>query len=544
MLVRNIVTWNTLISGLADCGRSFKWNLELGFRCIRRMLLEMVRPDHITFTSLLRIGVELNDMEIGRGLHCFIVKLGFFENCLVNAALVDWYAKFGLVEDARRVFDYVLERDLVLWNVMMSCYVLNYIGEETFGVFSLMRMEGFKGDDFTFTNLLSCCASFGSCELGSQIHGIVVRLGIDLDVVVTSSLVDMYAKNENIADARKAFDGMVSRNVISWTTIVVGYGRYGDGKEATKLLRGMLDEDFCPDELTLASVLSSCGNLSLAGETVQVHAYTIKKGFSAFLSVANALVNSYAKCGSIGCSFEAFSSIVNPDLFSWTSMIGAYAFHGLSRESIGLFEKMLSDGVRADKIAFLGVLSACSHGGLVSEGLHYFTLMITDNQIVPDTEHYTCLVDLLGRVGLLNEAFNVLISIPVEPGSDSLGAFLGACKVHGNVGLATWAAERLFELEPNKHLNYSLMSNTYASLGCWLDVARVRKMMREMCDHRFPGCSWMDIAGKVHTFVSSDKSHPQTTEVYAVLGILYRRMKVEDSKSSVDFMFDYIGVSS
>lgn len=490
MPVRNVVTWNTLICGVADCSGRLKSILHLGFHYFRRMALQRVSPDYITFTSLLHTSVELDDIEIGGQLHCVVVKSGWCVDRFVNSALVDLYAKFGLVEDAVRAFDCVLKRDVVLWNVMVSCYVLNGLGEQAFGVFKLMRLEGIKGDNFTFTSLLNACAVLGSCELGRQIHSLVIKQCFDLDVVVASSLVDMYAKNENIFNARKAFDEMNSTNVISWNTMIVGYGRNNDGKEAIILLQQMLQENFGPDELTLACVISSCGNSSLLCETVQVHAYAIKNGSSTFLSVGNALINSYSKCGTIACAFQSFSSILEPDLVSWTSMIGAYAFHGLSKHGIELFETMLSSGgLRPDRVAFLGVISACSHGGLVSEGLYYFNLMTDNYHIVPNSEHYACLVDLLGRGGLLKEALDVLVSMPMGPGSDALGAFIGACKVHGNVEMAKWATNKLSELEPHKSVNYTLISNIYASRGSWFDVARVRKVMRDNGSYKVPGSS-------------------------------------------------------
>lgn len=518
MRVRNIVTWNTLISGIINCGG----NVTPYFR---RMLLDNVRLDHITFNSLLRACVQADDIEVGRRLHSFILKVGFGLNCFVSSALVDLYGKCGFVEDARRVFDEVLCRDLVLWNVMVSCYALNCLGDGAIAVFNLMRLEGMKGDYFTFSSLVNSCGTLGSSKLGRQIHGLVIKQSFDLDVLVATSLVDMYAKNGNIDDACRVFDGMTAKNVVSWNTMVVGFGQNGDGREAVKLLRDMLQGSFCPDEVTLASILSSCGSLSISCETRQVHAYAIKNGVQAFLSIENALINAYSKCGSIAGALQCFGSVKEPDLVTWTSIIGAYAFHGLSKESIEVFEKMLSHAVRPDSIAFLEVLSACSHGGLVSEGLRYFNLMISDYHILPDSEHYTCLTDLLGRVGLLVEAYDLLASMPIEPRSDTLGAFIGACKVHGSIGLAKWAAEKLLELEPSKPVNYALVSNVYASERCWFDVARLRKMMRDNCDHKVPGCSWIEIAGEIHTFVSSDRSHPQAVHMYAMLCTVFGLME-------------------
>ncbi|XP_058223344.1 pentatricopeptide repeat-containing protein At2g46050, mitochondrial isoform X2 [Rhododendron vialii] len=494
MLVRNIVTWNTLLCGLATCGAGFRSIFDLGFPYFKRMLSQMMSPDCITFTSLLRVSIELDDVEIGRQLHCIIVKLGLCVNCFVSSALVDFYSKFGLVGDARCTFDCCLGKDLVLWNVMVSCYVSNCLEKDALLVFSLMRLEGVNGDGFTFSNLLNASAVLGCSVFGRQLHSLVISLSFDLDVVVASTLVDMYAKNENIEDARKTFDEMVFRNIILWNTMIVGYGQHGDRKEAVELLVEMFREDLHPDELTLASVLSSCGNLSSFSEIVQLHAYAIKVGLQTVLSIANSLINAYSKCGTIAVAFKCFSSISEPDIVSWASMIRAYAFNGLPRKGIELFDEMLLNGKTPDRVAFLGVLSACSHGGLVDEGLHYFNLMTNVYNIEPHSEHYTCLIDVLGRLGLVDHALEVLTSMPFEPGSDQLGAFIGACKVHGNSELANWAAEKLFVLEPGKHANYTLLCNTYASKGCWVDVARVRKMMRNRCNDKVPGCSWIEIA--------------------------------------------------
>ncbi|XP_024992495.1 pentatricopeptide repeat-containing protein At2g46050, mitochondrial [Cynara cardunculus var. scolymus] len=478
MPVRNVVTWNTLIR---DC--------HLGFCYFRRMLLEGVKIDRITFLNLLCLSLEIGKIEMGKQFHCCIVKLGFYKDCYLNSSLVNFYAKLGFVQESRWVFDDVLEKDLVLWNVMVSCYALNGLIEDGFRVFRMMQLEGVKGDDFTYTSLVNSCASLAYRKLGKQIHGVVLRFGFDQDLVVASALTDMYVKNEIITHARKVFDEMPHRNLISWNAMIVGYGRFSDGKEATKLLMEMLREGFRPDELTLASVVSSCGN----GETLQVHSYALKVGNLLFLSVSNALINGYSKSGNLVSAFELFSSIDRPDIVSYTCMIQAYAFHGLSRNAIELFKIFVSNGApKPDKIMFLEVLSACSHGGLVTEGLHFFELMTIDYRIEPEVEHYTCLVDLLGRAGLLAEAHRVMVSMPTIPGPDTLGAFIGACKVHGNLELAKWAAEKLFLLEPDKNVNYALMANAFAYSGKWFELAEIRKTMRDNCGLKIPGFSWLD----------------------------------------------------
>ncbi|KAD0670014.1 hypothetical protein E3N88_43889 [Mikania micrantha] len=329
MLLRNVVTWNTLIS-----------DSRTGLCYFRRMMMEKVNPDCVTCFNLVTMSIQVGQIKLCKQFHCCIVKWGFCKDCYVNSCLVDMYAKLGFVVEARSVFDDVLEKDLVLWNVMVSCYALNRLRDDSFKVFWMMQLEGVKGDEFTYTSLVNCCVCLADHDLGKQVHGHVLRFGFDRDVVVASALVDMYAKNESIADARKVFDDMSPRNLISWNTMIVGYGQCSDGMEATKLLTEMLHDDIDPDELTLASVVSSCGDLSLKSQILQVHSYAFKTGILSYLSVSNSFVNAYSKSGNIVSALKSFYLIKEPDLVSYTTMVQAYAFHGLSRKAIDLFEKM------------------------------------------------------------------------------------------------------------------------------------------------------------------------------------------------------------
>lgn len=529
--VRNVVSWNIMIR--ASVGRNDEnesSGMRLCFSYFRRMLLEMMVPDHITFNGLICLCTQFNDIEMGVQLHCFTVKVGFDLDCFVGCALVGLYAKCGFVENARRVFCDVSCRDLVMWNVMVSCYVFNSLPQEAFRVFNSMRLDVVNGDEFTFSSLLSVISddALEYYDFGKQVHSLVLRQSFDSDVLVASALINMYAKSENIIDARRVFDEMSIRNVVAWNTMIVGFGNHGDGNEVMKLVKEMLREGFLPDELTISSIISSCGYASAITETLQVHAFAVKLSCQDFLSVANSLISAYSKCGSITSAFKCFELTSQPDLVTWTSLIYAYAFHGLAEKSTEMFEKMLSYGIKPDRIAFLGVLSACAHCGLVTKGLHYFKLMTNAYQIVPDSEHYTCLVDLLGRYGLINEAFEILRSMPIEVDSDTLGAFIGSCKLHSNMELAKLAAEKLFLIEPEKSVNYAVMSNIFASQKHWYDVERIRKTMEDKRDAKVPGCSWIEIGNQIHSFVSNDKSHPNALEMYVTLNMLLRPMKEQN----------------
>ncbi|XP_010506601.1 PREDICTED: pentatricopeptide repeat-containing protein At2g46050, mitochondrial-like [Camelina sativa] len=489
MPVRDIVTWNILIHGVLHRDGDTNHRARLGFCYLSRILLSEVSLDHVSVIGLIRLCTDSNDVGAGIQLHCLIVKLGLESSCFLSTTLVDFYGKCGHVVESRRVFEAVLCRDLVLWNALVSSYVLNGMIDEAFGLLKLMGSDedGFTGDDFTLSSLLSACR----IEQGKQIHATVFKLSFQFDIPVATALVNMYAKSNYMSDARKCFESMVVRNVVSWNAMIVGFGQNGEGREVMRLFSQMFRGNVQPDELTFASVLSSCSKFSAIQEIKQVHAIVTKRGSADFLSVANALISSYSKTGNLSEALLCFHSIREPDLVSWTSVIGALASHGLPEESLRMFENMLQK-LHPDKITFLEVLSACSHGGLVQEGLHWFKQMTNVYKIEPEAEHYTCLIDLLGRAGFIDEAFDVLKSMPIEPSTDALAAFTGACNIHEKIKSMKWGAKKLLEIEPSRPVNYSILSNAYASEGHWSQAAHLRKTERRNCNNpKTPGCSWL-----------------------------------------------------
>jgi pentatricopeptide repeat protein len=460
-----------------------------------------------------------------RTVHPLTLKSGRSFDLRVATALADAYAKSGLVSDACKVFDETPRKDLVLCNTMVSCYASHGRTWRAWALFAAMRRSGLAGDGFTFSAVL-CPPRHGRGDIDAELllrsgavaHGLVLRLGLLADVVVATALLDMYAKCFKVTDARKVFDDMVVRNVVSWNAIIVCCGRNWEGKEALELFRLMLRDGLCcPDELTVASVLSSCANMAAANEATQVHACAIKRGAQGFLQVANSLIMAYGKNGFVQEATQIFSMIDNPDIVTWSSMVSSVAYLGQAKDAVHLFERMLQQGIQPDGIAFLGVLSACSHAGLIEDGLQYFLLMTSAYRIHPSTEHIACLVDLLGRAGRIEDAYNVLVKLSCEGNADVIGAFLSACKMRGEVELAKWAADRLLCLEPNEPVNYLLMSNTYASAGAWNELSNIRSVMKNSCGNKVPGCSWIEIGGTVQTFVSNDILFHQSMEMQHML---------------------------
>ncbi|KAF3557261.1 hypothetical protein F2Q69_00010799 [Brassica cretica] len=489
MPVRNIVTWNIMIHGVIHRDGETEEKARMGFCHLRRALLSEVGLDHVSFIGLIRLCSDSNHVEAGIQLHSLVMKQGLDLNCFVSTTLVGFYGKCGYIAEARRVFEAVLSKDLVLWNALVSSYVLNGMVDEAFGLLKVMGSQnGLVGDHFTFSSLLSVC----KVEQGKQIHAIVLKLSFQFDIPVATALVDMYAKSNHMRDARECFDSMVVRNAVSWNAMIVGYGQNGEGREGMRLLGEMRSENHLqPDELTFASVLSSCAKFSAVQEVKQVQAVVTKQGYECFLSVANSLVTAYSKTGGLSEALVCFHSIKAPDLVSWTSVIGALAFHGFAEEGLRMFQSMLQT-LHPDKITFLEVMSACSHGGLVQEGLHCFKLMTEVYKMEAEEEHYTCLIDLLGRAGFIDEALDVLRSMPIEPRVDALAAFAGACNIHEKREFMKWGAEKLLEIEPSKLVNYSLLSKAYVSEGQWNQAAIVRETERRNCNNpKTPGCSWL-----------------------------------------------------
>ncbi|CAN8318803.1 unnamed protein product [Cochlearia groenlandica] len=488
MPLRDIVTWNILIHGIIHRDGDAKRKSRLGFCCLSRILHSEVSLDHVSFIGLIRLCTDSVHVEAGVQLHSFVVKQGLELDCVLSTTLVDLYGKCGHIVESRRVFETVLCRDLVIWNALVSSYVVNGMIDEAFGLLKLMGFEnGVIGDTFTFSSLLSVCR----IDQGKQIHAIVFKLSFQFDIHVATALVNMYAKGNHMRDGRECFESMLVRNVVSWNAMIVGYGQNGEGREATRLLCQMLRENIRPDELTFASVLSSCAKVSGLWETKQVQSSVTKQGYAGFLSVANSLINAYFKTGNLSEALLCFHSIPEPDLVTWTSVIGALAFHGFAEESLRMFESMLQK-LQPDKITFLEVLSACSHGGLIQEGLCYFRKMTEVYRIEPEKEHYTCMIDLLGRSGFIKEAFDVLRSMPIEPDTDAFAAFTAACIIHEKSESMKWGAKKLLEIEPREPVNYSLLSNAYAAQGHWNQAALLRETeMRNCSNPKTPGHSWL-----------------------------------------------------
>eukprot|EP01018_Ginkgo_biloba_P002677 Gb_01638 [translate_table: standard] len=475
--------------------------------------------------SLLQECLNKKNLAEGKLVHAHMIYAGFRPGMFLGNTLVNMYAKCGSLVDARRVLDELTYRNVVSWTVMLAAYSRHGQYEEALALFYQMQLTGIQPNHFTLASVLPACANLAALEHGKEIHEDIIRSGFQYNVFVGSALVDMYVKCGSIKNARQVFDKMPKGDVVSWTAMIAGYAQNGHFNEALELFGELKLSDMKPDSDIFAGVLPACANLAALEHGKELHRDIIKSGFQNDIFVGNALVDMYAKCGSLEAACQVFDRMPTRNVISWTAMIVGYAMHGCGKEALQLFEEMQHSNTKPNYVTMVGVLSACGHAGLVDDGWQYFNSMSQDYHITPEVEHYCCMVDLLGRAGRLHEAQDFINKMPIIPGVDLWGSLLGACRIHKNIELGECVAERLFELDPENAAHYVLLSHIYADAGRWDDVGKVRKMMRDRRVKKTAGCSWIEVDNKVYAFSLGDRSHPEMQKIYAKLEGLSGQMK-------------------
>lgn len=369
------------------------------------------------------------------------------------------------------------------------------------------------------------CARLKDLNLGMQIHNQMMKANVESDLYVSTAIIDMYGKCGEISVARRIFDGLYTRNVFSWTAIMAAYLQNGCFEEALKLFLEMELEGIVPNEYTFAVLLNACAGLSALGYGNSLHAQAKKSGFRGHLIVGNALINMYSKTGNVEAANKVFIKMAYQDSVSWNSMICGYSHHGLGKEALAVFHNMLATKEQPTYVTFIGALTACGHLGRVQEGFYYLHQLMKQMGIEPGLEHYTCIVGLLSKAGLMNEAEDFMRSAPVKWDVVAWRTLLSACNVHRNYGLGKQVAEIVLNMEPNDVGTYTLLSNMHARAKRWDGVAKIRKLMRERNVKKEPGLSWVEIRNNTHVFVADDNSHPESKQIYEKVRELLDKIK-------------------
>lgn len=436
-------------------------------------------------------------------------------------SLITMYSQCNLIESARKVFDENPQRNLtVCFNALISGYAFNYRFLDAAALFCQMREMNISFNSVTMLGLIPACNLPPHTSFGMSLHGCIIKFGLDTDSSVGNCLLTMYAKCGSIEFAKTLFDSLPKRGLISWNAMISGYAQNGLASKVLDLYRDMKSQGIHPDPVTLVCILSSCAHLGAysIGREVEREIELSSFGSNSFLS--NALINMYSRCGKLAKARAIFDAMPEKTVVTWTAVMNGYGIHGQGEIATQLFDDMIGSGIKPDGAAFVSILSACSHAGLTDKGLGYFDMMKEKYCLRPGPEHYSCLVDLLGRAGKLDEAFSLIRMMKVKPDGAVWGALLGACKIHKNVELAELAFKRVIEHEPENVGYYVLLSNIYNEAGDLEGVLRVRVMMRDRNLRKEPGYSYVEHRGKVHLFVAGERNHPQIEEIYRLLNEL------------------------
>uniref|UniRef100_A0A5K1CIW7 DYW domain-containing protein n=2 Tax=Nymphaea colorata TaxID=210225 RepID=A0A5K1CIW7_9MAGN len=427
------------------------------------------------------------------------------------------YVEFGDIGMARQVFNEMPERDSVAWTILIGGYVNRCCDMNA----ARRLFDQMPEKDIVVMNvMIGGYVKLGDVDAANEMFSKVATK----DLLMCNTMMGGYVKNWDVGAAYRLFVEMTERDMVSWNTMIGGFIQTGRFKEATELFHRMQTENLRPNDVTIVGMLRACSQVGALDMGKWLHAYVDRNRYLVNVVVGTSLVDMYCKCGVLECAEQIFDQLHDKDVTAWNAMITGFAMHGKSVKALELFRQMQHERIQPNEVTFVGVLCACTHGGLVDEGKQYFHSMVSEFGLTPQLEHYGCMVDLLGRAGLLEEAYDFIKGMPLAPHTGVWGALLGACKIHGNIELAECAIKHLIELDKEDGGYCAILSNIYAKAGRWDDVAKVRALMKERGIEKKPGCSSIEVDGKVHEFGVGDKTHPRSEEIYTMLKEISRRL--------------------
>ncbi|XP_042402371.1 pentatricopeptide repeat-containing protein At1g08070, chloroplastic-like [Zingiber officinale] len=500
----------------------FKGYNAAGLRSAALALFRRMRRrgvPHNRFTFPLVIKSCAGGSAEGEQVHCLAIKSGVEACGFVVPALIEMYSSDGAIGSARKVFDAMLERNVVTWTAIISAYLSVSNVESARELFD----QTVERDVILWNTIVSGYARCGDMATAMELFALIP----DPDIIAWNTILLGFANVGNLTACECLFGEMPERNVFSWNGLLGGYAHHAQYYKVLDVFNQMLCScDVKANDATLVTVLSACARLGALEMGRWIHSYAKSIGLNANVYVGNGLIDMYAKCGCIDDAVEVHNAMPRRDLITWNSTIGGLAMHGRGVEALQLFNKMKSISERPDGITFVGVLSACVHMGLVEDGLMFFRMMTEDYKIVPWIEHCGCMVDLLSRAGLLTEALGFIRKMPMEPDCVIWNSLLRACQIHKNVVLAELVLNQLTRLVPDDVANYIVLSNIYGASGRWKDAARMKQIAKQKSAEKTPGCSLIEVNSQVVEFFSTDARHPQTWKIYKVLEELTNVLKL------------------
>ncbi|EYU20789.1 hypothetical protein ABFS82_11G012600 [Erythranthe guttata] len=493
--------------------------------------------------------------------HAQIIKLGLSSDNDAVGRVIKFcsLSQSGDLNYAHQLFDYLPHPDAFIYNTMFRGYLQAQLHRNCIILYAHMLERFVTPNKFSLPPVIRACCSDGAIEEAKQVHAHVVKLGFARDSYCQNNLIHMYVNFNSLEEARRVFDKMDKKDDVSWTTLISGYSQYGSVDEALSVFESMpvknsaawnaviaahvqnnrfheafslfsrmRNENVAMDNFVAASMLAACTRLGALDQGEWIHNYIKTRSIEVDPKLATTIIDMYCKCGRIDKAYEVFDSLSSKKVSSWNCMIGGLAMHGKGKDAIALLKKMEAEKtVTPDYVTFVNVLSACAHSGLVQEGRYYFSYMTEVYSIAPRMEHYGCLVDLLGRAGLLEEAKKVINEMPMRADVGVLGALLGACRIHGNIDIAEEIGKQVIELEPENSGRYVLLANLYAKAGRYDEVASIRKLMNDRGVKKVAGFSMIEFEGTVSEFIAGGRNHLHAKEIYEKVEEMMARIREE-----------------
>lgn len=471
---KDLLSWTSLIGVYARFGMMRE--------CVRffwEMHENQIYPDGIVIGCILSgFGNSVNHVAEGKAFHGWIIRRHYVPDEIVHNSLLFMYCKFGMLSFTERLFNRC-QQNKECWNFMVFGYGRTGKNTKCIELFREMQYLGIHSESISVVSAIASCARLGTTNLGRSIHCKVIKGFIDDSVSVANSLIEMYGKCGKMAFARRIFNRS-ERDVISWNTLISSHIHVKHHEEAINLFNKLIMEDQKPNTATFVIVLSACSHLASLEKGERVHSYINERGLKLNLPLGTALVDMYAKCGQLEKSRKVFDSMKEKDVICWNAMVSGYGMNGYAESAVEIFQHMEKSNVKPNGITFLALLSACAHVGLVEEGKHLFAKM-QSYSVKPDLKHYTCMVDLLGRSGNLQEAEALVLSMPFSPDGGVWGALLSACKTYNQIEMGIRIAAYAIDSEPENDGYYIMMANMYSSIGRWEEAENVRRTMKERC---------------------------------------------------------------
>ncbi|KAJ4812534.1 hypothetical protein LUZ62_025100 [Rhynchospora pubera] len=499
-------------------------------------------------------------------IHAAILRSEILHHTLVNFRLQKSYASLGYADKCRILFRRTPDPNVFFWTNAIHAHAIQDLCFIARLLFTEMLSSDATPNGYTLSAALKACR----LSFGKVVHGYAIKQSLHTQPYVATALLDMYArggdveaarflfdempeqpivsttamitcyaKQGDLAQARQLFDEISQRDSVCWNAMMDGYAQYRKPNEAVNLFRQMLKSDSRPNEVTILSVLSAIAQIGCSSSGKWVHSFIKNKDNRIQLNtkVGNALIDMYYKCGNLEDACLVFDTMKEKDVVVWNTMIAGYAMHGQSQKALELFDMLRFRGLWPTDITFIGVLNACSHAGLVEQGYRFFRLMKVEYKIEPKVEHYGCMVDLLGRAGLVEEAYDLILGMNgIEPDAIMWGSLLASCRLYNKMSLAEKIANHVVSKGYANSGTYVLLSNIYAALGNWEKVTSVRQLMKESGVQKDPGCSAIELGNKVFEFVVGDRSHPKSRKIYAMLDELNAVIKAHGYVPDTDLV--------